>query len=83
MTENLDTPFVILRNEISGVSTEYDPETAKQFLEHPIFGEHLRVVRTAKPEVLKRAIGKDVDFEFEPEAEEASKDEPEAKKETK
>lgn len=49
MTEPL---FINLRNEISGVTTEYTPAQAKQFLEHPVFGQNLKEVRTTKPEVL-------------------------------
>lgn len=49
MTEPL---FVNLRNEISGVTTEFTPALAKQFLDHPVFGQNLKEVRTTKPEIL-------------------------------
>lgn len=49
MTEPL---FVNLRNAISGVATAYSPDEAKQWLDHPVFGQYLEVVRTDKPEVL-------------------------------
>lgn len=75
MTEHIESPYVILRNEISGVAQEYTAQEAKQWLEHPVFGEHLKVVRTAKPEVLQRTIGKDVDFEVEDAEEIPAKDE--------
>ena len=47
-----DSPFVILRNTISGIAHEFTPEQAQQWLAHPVFGKTLEEVRTAKPEVL-------------------------------
>lgn len=80
MTEHIDSPYVILRNTISGVAQEYTAEQAKQWLEHPVFGEHLQVVRTAKPAVLKRELGRDIviedDSESTDEAENATEDAP-------
>lgn len=48
----MSEPFVILRNTESGVAYSYTPEQARQFLDHPVFGQYLKEVRTAKLEVL-------------------------------
>ena len=48
----MSAPFVILRDTISGVATEYTPKRAKALLEHPVWSKRLIVVDTAKPEVL-------------------------------
>lgn len=47
-------PFVILRHTESRQSFAYTPEQAEQWLNHPVFGEYLEVVRTDKPEVLAK-----------------------------
>lgn len=47
-----DSPYVSLRNKTSGVSEELTHEAAERLLNHPFFGPHYEVVRTAKPEVL-------------------------------
>lgn len=51
-TFDSDTPFVTLRNTISGVSQEYTREDAERFLNHSTFGKSLIVVDSTKPEVL-------------------------------
>lgn len=48
----MSEPFVILRNTESRQSFAYTPEEAEQWLNHPVFGQHLEVVRTDKPEIL-------------------------------
>jgi hypothetical protein len=48
----MSEPFVILRNKESRESFAYTPEQAEQWLDHPVFGRNLEVVRTDKPEVL-------------------------------
>ena len=58
MTEN---PFVNLRNDISGVVETYSQKDADQWLNHPVFGKHLSVVRTDKPEVLKNRDAEESD----------------------
>lgn len=45
-------PFVNLRHKESRESFSYTPEQAEQWLNHPVFGQYLEVVRTDKPEVL-------------------------------
>lgn len=47
-----DSPFIYLRNTVSGVSTGYTPEEAEQWLSHPVFGKVLEVVKSGKPEVI-------------------------------
>jgi hypothetical protein len=51
---DMSEPFVILRNTESRLSFAYTPEEADQWLNHPVFGQHLEVVRTDKPEVLAK-----------------------------
>lgn len=51
-TPDSDSPFVTLRNTISGVAQEFTRVDAERFLNHPTFGKSLVIVDTAKPEVL-------------------------------
>lgn len=43
---------VILRDTISHQTVEYDDKTAQRWLNHPVFGKRLEVVRVAKPDAL-------------------------------
>jgi len=61
MSDNEDSPYVSLRNTISGIAQEYTAEQAQQWLNHPIFGAHLEIVRTNKPEVLSEPHDKAAD----------------------
>jgi tRNA G37 N-methylase TrmD len=51
----MSEPFVILRNTESRQSHSFTPEDADKWLNHPVFGQHLEVVRTDKPEVLGKS----------------------------
>lgn len=51
-TPDSDSPFLTLRNTISGVAQEFTRADAERFLNHPTFGKSLVIVDSAKPEVL-------------------------------
>lgn len=80
---DINSPFVSLRNIISGVAQEYTEEQAQQFLNHPVFGQHLEIVRTDKPEVLSGPRQIDEDGKKAPIVEPEDDKAPEPKKDTK
>lgn len=46
------SPYTALRDTISGVVQEYTPEVAQQFLDHPVFGLRLEIVKNTKSQAL-------------------------------
>ncbi len=49
----MSTEIVAVRNDISGVSYETTEDVALETIANPVWGGHLSIVRTSKPEVLK------------------------------
>lgn len=51
----MNETFVTLRDTISKRTETYPASVATKWLNHPVFGRRLEVVRSEKPEVIARA----------------------------